>query len=139
MSKTRLELIYQVLDNLGVMVPGQSPTAEIVEKVDGRLDPALSMFAALEIVYVADAGTASPPVDGDIDDAIFLPLADMLAQECAAGFSLAGEPSLKALAVIAEEKLRVIGRPAKTRKLLTTDAQLRGVRHRGHYNVYSDR
>lgn len=124
MSKTRIELIYKILDNLGVMVPNQSPAAETVAKVDGIIDPALSMLAAMEIVYVADAGTGGPPADGEIDDAIFLPLADMLAQECSGGFNLAGDPALKALAVIAEEKLRVIGRPAKTRVLLTTDPTL---------------
>lgn len=124
MSKTRIELIYKILDNLGVMVPGQSPAAETVAKVDGIIDPALSMLAAMEIVYVADAGTPSPPTNGDIDDAIFLPLADMLAQECSGGFNLAGDPALKTLAIIAEEKLRVIGRPAKTRQLLQTPIEL---------------
>ncbi len=125
MAKTRLELVYKVLDNLGVMIPGQSPAAETVSKVDNIIDPALSMFAAMEIVYVADAGTSGPPTNGEIDDAIFLPLADMLAQECSGGFNLAGDPALKTLAIIAEEKLRTIGRPAKTRQLLTTDPFLR--------------
>jgi hypothetical protein len=124
MAKTRIELIYKVLDNLGVMVPNQSPAAETVTKVDDIIDPALSMFAAMEIVYVADAGTPDPPTDGEIDDAIFLPLADMLAQECSGGFNLAGDPAIKALAILAEEKLRIIGRPAKTRVLLTTDPVL---------------
>jgi hypothetical protein len=125
MSKTRIQLIYKVLDNLGVMVPNQSPAAETVSKVDDILDPTLAMLAAMEIVYVADAGTPSPPSDGEIDDAIFLPLADMIAQECSGGFNLAGDPALKTLAILAEEKLRVIGRPANTRALLTTPQELR--------------
>lgn len=134
MSKTRIELIYKVLDNLGVMIPGQSPAAETVSKIDDIIDPALSMFAAMEIVYVADAGTPGPPKGGDIDDAIFLPLADMLAQECSGGFNLAGDPSLKTLAILAEEKLRVIGRPAKSKQFLSTPVELRYQRPGTGYN-----
>lgn len=125
-TKTRRDLIDQVLDNLGVLVIGQAPSDDMVSRVDGLLDAALANLAGREVVYVADAGTAAPPADGEIDETVFLPLADIVAFICAPKFNLAGDASLAALSTRAEENLRVIGRPARTRKTLTTDAQLRG-------------
>lgn len=127
-TKTRRELIDQVLDNVGILVPGQAPSDEMVSKVDTRLDPVLATLAAREIVYVFDAGTPSPPAGGEIDEAIFLALADSIADRVAGAFNLAGDTALKALAVLAEDELRVIGRPARTRRMLRVDAQLRSPR-----------
>lgn len=123
--KTRAELIYQVLDNLGVLVIGQAPSDEMVSRVDGLLDAVLASLAAREIVYVADAGQPSPPSGGQIDMSIFLPLADMVALRCAPQFNLGMDPDIIATAQRAEEELRVIGRPARTRRYLRTDLQLR--------------
>lgn len=124
-SKTRQDLIYQVLDNLGVLVIGQAPSDDMVSRVDSLLDAALASLAAREIVYVADAGTPSPPTGGEFDEAIFLALANMLAFTCAPAFNLAAAADLAAIAQSAEEELRVIGRPARTRRTLTTDLTLR--------------
>jgi hypothetical protein len=128
--KTRRELIDQVLDNLGVLVPGQAPGDESVSRVDALVNPALATLAGLGIVYVADAGNEDPPTDGEIDDAIFIPLASWVAWQCAGAFNLGNDPSLKVLADQAELVLRTLSRPAPTRQLLRTDGQLRGIRTR---------
>ena len=128
MARTRRDLIDQVLDNLGVLVPGQAPGDEAVSRVDGVIDPTLATLAAQAIVYVADAGTPNPPAGGEIDDALFMPLASCIAWSVAGGFNLADSPSLKALQIEAISVLRIIGRPASTRRTLGTDIQLRGYR-----------
>jgi hypothetical protein len=132
--RTRRELIDAVLDNLGVLVPGQAPSNEEVSRVDVMLDPAFAEFAALGSVYVADPGTQDPPTGGQIDLATFGCLSDLLADWMAGAFNQAGNPSLKALAIEAEETLRRIGRPASTRATLKTDWQLRGGRRYAPFN-----
>lgn len=137
MARTRREMIDLVIDNLGVLVPGQSPGDEAVSRVDLIIDPSLATLAALGIVYVADAGTPNPPSGGQIDDSIFIPLGDWIAWQVAGGFNLSDSPSLKALAIEAEKTLRIIGRPASTRRVLTTDLQLSGARIRASLGNYS--
>jgi len=124
-TRTRRELIDAVLDNLGVLVPGQAPSDEEVGRVDSHIDSTIAELEAQEIVYVANAGTASPPNGGEIELAIFNALADCLAWAVAPAFNLAGDPALKVISDQAEETLRRIQRPPRTRKLLTTDIQLR--------------
>ena len=135
MARTRRELIDLILDNLGVLVPGQSPGDEAVSRVDLIIDPSFATLAALDYVYVADAGTPNPPAGGAIDDALFIPLGDWVAWQVAGGFNLSDSPSLKALSIEAEKTLRIIGRPASTRRVLTTDMQLTNRRGRvvGNY------
>jgi hypothetical protein len=111
-------------------VPGQSPSDESVERVDLIIDPSHATLAALGIIYIPDLGTPDPPDGGQIDDAIFLPFADICAWNAAGGFNLAGDPALKVLADQAEKTLRLIGRPASTRQTLRTDLQLSGSRLR---------
>ena len=135
MANTRRDLIDAVLDNLGVLVFGQAPSDEMVARVDDHIDACMAQLAALEIVYVADFGTGGPPSGGAIDDAIFLPLADWVSFAVAAPFGLGADPGLKVLADEAEETLRRIGRPAKTRKTLSTDIQLRAGNRR--YAVFN--
>lgn len=134
-SKTRRELIDAVLDSLGVLIPGQAPSDEAVARVDDVLDPVLAQVAADDILYVQDPGTSNPPSGGQIDLAIFLPLADIVAWNIAGAFNSAGDPSLKVKNDLAEKTLRRIGRPARTRKTLQTDSQLRtGNRRRMPFN-----
>lgn len=132
-TKTRAELISQVLDNLGVLVKGQAPSDEDVSRVDGLMDATFASLEGREVVTIDDPGTASPPTGGAFDLAMFLPLADIVANRCAPSFNLAGDPKLYVLAQQGEEELRVLTRPAQTRKTLTTDAQLRGNRWGRHY------
>jgi hypothetical protein len=130
-SRTRLELIHKVIDNLGVLVPGQSPSAEDVGKVDNVLDAVMASLAAREILFVGDLGTATPPAGGEIDETVFLGAADILADRCAPMFNMAGDAQLKALAIQAEDELRIIGRPPKTRRVLQCDAGVRTQHMRG--------
>jgi len=140
MSQTRRALIDQVLDNLGVLVFGQAPSAEMVARIDDHIDPGMAQLAAEGIVYVADFGTPGPPAGGAIDDAILLPLSDWFAFAAAPPFGLAGDPALKVLSDEAEATLRRIGRPAKTRKMLGTDIQLRaGNRRYASFNFTTGR
>jgi len=48
---------------------------------------------------------------GDFDDAIFLPVADWVANTIAGAFNLAGDPALEVKSQKAEELLRIISRP----------------------------
>lgn len=123
---TRVELIDHVLDNLGVLVPGQASTPEIIEKVDKHIDAIVEMYNNLDgFPYIADVGTASPPDGGEIELMYSLPLSDLIAWQVAPQFNLAGDPALKVAADEAEEMLKRLARPAKTRKVLQTDLQLR--------------
>lgn len=79
--KTRDELIAQVLDELGVVATGQPIAPEDAGVVDGLLDAALATLAADRIVYVGDPG--------QIEDAIFLPLATAVAESCRRPFAVA--------------------------------------------------
>src|SRR5262249_31150933 len=114
--------------NLGVLIPGQSPSDDQVARVDGIIDPTVATLAALGIIYIPDVGTRNPPDGGDIGDEIFLPLADKCAWAAAGGFNQADNPTLKALDSRADDTLRRIGRPASTRRTLSTDIQLSGRR-----------
>jgi hypothetical protein len=130
MAKTRRQLIDTVLGKAGILVPGQSPGDEIVSRVDGYIDPVFAELAALDYYYVSDGGLPNPPSGGDIEDAAFNALADYVLGACAGELNLAGDPAIKVAALEAVVTLRLISRPAKTRPVLTTDAQLRGMRPR---------
>jgi hypothetical protein len=140
MANTRRNLVDAVLDNLGVLVFGQAPSDEMVSRVDGLIDPVFAELAALDIVSISDPGTPNPPSGGNIDDAFFPSLCDYVAFAVAAPFGLGADPALKVLSDQAEETLRRIGRPAKTRKTLTTDIQLRaGNRRYAQFNYTTGR
>jgi|SRR6266403_760713 len=118
MSKTRAELINQILDRLQILVWGQAPSDEDVQKVDRLVDGAVAKLAALQIYYVQDPGSLGP-VDGAIEDEAFLPLADYIAS-----FHLVADARIQALAIIAEGDLRTIAAPARTLKTLRVDPAL---------------
>jgi hypothetical protein len=120
MSKTRAEFVNQCLLNLGILVPGQSTSAENVQKMDGFVDPAFATLVALDIYYVQDAGAAGPS-GGQIEDEAFLPLADWVANKACAGFNLAADQKMQALALLAEDTLRTISAPPRTLRELRVD------------------
>ncbi len=131
-TKTRSELILEALDQLGILVPGQSPSAAIVNKMDGVVDPIMERLAALGIYYVDDYGELGPE-GGSIESSAFISIAAYLANAAAAKFNLAADTKLKALAIEAEQDLRTLARPASTRKFLKTDAGIPTAR-RGRFN-----
>lgn len=118
MSKTRAELINQVLDRLQILVYGQVASDQDVQKVDLLVDTAIAQLAALDIYYVQDPGSLGP-TDGAIEDEAFLALADYIAQ-----FHLIADARIQALAMQAEEDLRIIAAPARTLRTLRVDAAL---------------
>lgn len=126
MSKTRSELINQVLDRLQILVYGQSPSDEDVQKVDRILDGAVAQLARFDIYYVQDPGELGPS-DGAIEDEAFLALADYVAQ-----FHLLADARIQALAMVAEGNLRLLAAPARTLKTLRVDPALRPRRY-GYY------
>lgn len=126
-TKTRRELIDQVLGNMQVLAPGQTPADEDVQRVDGVIDAVVNSLNARDIVYVADPGKPGP-LDGAIDAALFLPLAHCVAKEAGAGFGLGSDPGLTALATEAERHLKTITRPARSRRLMRLDTSLTGTR-----------
>ena len=123
MSKTRAEFVDQCLLNLGILVPGQSTSAENVQKMDGFVDPAFALLASLSIYYVQDGGTAGPS-DGAIEDEAFLPLADWVANKACPAFNLAADAKMQALSMIAEDTLRTLSAPARTRRTLSVEPAL---------------
>jgi hypothetical protein len=136
MSSTRAQAITQALYNLGIIAEGQAVTDDIVNKMDLVVDPCVAEMAAMEIYYVQDAGTANPPSGGDFDDAAFLSICDYLANRAAPAFNRAGDASLQALAMIAEEKLKKISAPTRTKRVLEVDAGARSrriVNYRGGF------
>jgi hypothetical protein len=120
-TKTRQELITEALDQLGIIVPGQAPSATVMNKMDTIIDPVIEELSELGIYYVDDAGEIGP-TGGEIESSAFLSLGAYLANAGAAKFNLPADIKLKALAQEAEQKLRTITRPASTRKFLKTDA-----------------
>jgi len=131
MSKTRAELINQCLYNLGVIAQGQSISDEEVDKMDLIVDAAVAKLAALGIYYVQDVGSLGP-TDGEIEDSAFLPLAAYIANEACAGFNLAADAKMQALATIAEGSLQTLSAPARALRTLRIDPALVTVR-RGTY------
>lgn len=127
MSKTRAELINQCLTNLGILAEGQSISPDLVNKMDGVVDPALSELSALDIFYVQDAGDVGP-TGGEIDDSAFLSLAAYIANAACAAFNLPADQKMQALAALAEQKLITLSRPGRTLRTLRIDPALRARR-----------
>lgn len=118
MSKTRAELIDQALIRLQILVVGQSPSAEDVQKMDGLVDAACARLAALGIYYVSDPGEVGP-TGGSIEDEAFLAIADYVAS-----FHLVADERMQALAILAEDVLRKLAAPPRTLRTLRVDPAL---------------
>lgn len=123
MSKTRAELINQSLVNLGVIAFGQSIDAEMVQKMDTVIDPALSELSDLDIYYVSDQGSVGP-TGGAFDNSAFLSLAAYIANAACAAFNLPADQKMITLSQIAEGKLITLTRPARTLRTLRVDPAL---------------
>jgi hypothetical protein len=79
--KTRDQLIYRALKNLGQIEPGEAPAAEDYAAVDDLVDPLIATLAVNEIYYVADPD--------EIDNEVYLPLARLLANAAGPDFGSA--------------------------------------------------
>lgn len=129
--KTRRQLVDQVLDDLGVLAVGQTPGNEDVSKIDALIDPMVADLAGRDVYYVDTPGQIGA-AGGEIDPAAFLWLSHVLAYLASPAFGLQGDPSFYVLEQRAEDMLRTLARPARTRRTLRTDPILsRGARRYG--------
>lgn len=131
MSYTRAQLINKALGKLGILVEGQAPSDGDVSKMDGVVNGAMALLAALDIYYVADFGQLGP-TGGDIDDAAYLSLATYLARKACEEFNQAADTKMVVEAQMAEAELRVLSRPPRSKARLSIDPALRGG-PRGNY------
>lgn len=114
MSKTREQLVYRALKDLGVLPQGQNPSDEEYDSVDDNVIPVLESLTARDIFYVQD--------EDAIDDSAFLALGRILAWACAAEFGLAADTALASLAQQAEQHLKNIQSQRPTYKVLEVQA-----------------
>lgn len=104
MAKSRDDLIYEALFNLGVLSnPGQIAGTEEYNTVDSQVDPTLEYLIGKDIVFIQD-------VDA-IEDQYFLPLGHVLAAMCRARFGVLGtrdSPEIAALGQKGELDLQAL-------------------------------
>jgi len=114
MSKTKQELMTEVLQNVGSLAAGQAPSAEDADLVNGRIDTVLANLNGRGILGLGDTNS--------FDNAVFDLLAIIVAQWVGPAF---GAPRDMTVILNAEYDLKVIGRPEGVSDLLRTDPVLR--------------
>jgi hypothetical protein len=102
MAKSREDLVYRALYNLGVLPVGQTPGAEEYNSVNALVDPMLEDLTARDVWFERD-------VDA-IEERSFLHLGDILAGRAASVFGMQNDPALAARGVKAEQDLNEIDR-----------------------------
>jgi hypothetical protein len=100
MAKTRQDLVYRALYNLGVLPHGQNPGAEEYSSVDALVDPMVEDLIARDVVHIQD-------VDA-IEEKYFLHLGSVLAGHSAAVFGMQSDPAIAARAQKGEADLQTI-------------------------------
>lgn len=70
-EKTRVELIHRAAKLLALIEPGEAPSTEDYNAIDGLIDPLIEQLAADGVYYVSD--------DNAIELAVFDPLSRILA------------------------------------------------------------
>lgn len=111
--KTRRELVEEAIGVLGVVGAGQAPEVEDVAKVDSKVEATIDDLRARDVYYVSDAE--------EVDTEIFLDLAACLAGNCMADFGMANDPRVTAVAMAAENSLRIKSAQGPTYKTLRVD------------------
>jgi hypothetical protein len=79
--KTRTQLIERALKSIGALEPGEAPSPEDYDTVDGLIDPLLAQLAADQVIYIQD--------DDAIELQFFLPLARLLGNAAGPDFGSA--------------------------------------------------
>jgi hypothetical protein len=79
--KTRDQLIYRALKNLGQVEPGEAAAPEDYSAVDDLVDPLIAQLAFDNIYYISDPD--------EIENEIYLPLARLLANVAGPDFGSA--------------------------------------------------
>lgn len=103
MPKTRADLIRAALEELLIAQAGQPISAEDNAQASSRVDPMLAQLQASSVVYVANPD--------EIDDAVFLPLARILANELGPSYGRVRDPGVMLMAE--RELARVIVPPSE--------------------------
>lgn|SRR3990167_4879679 len=116
LTRTRRELIEQVLENLGAIVAGQPAEVEDVQRLEKYIDPALSAMATNNIYFVGDSE--------EIPNDAFLWVAMVIADFAKSGYGRAGDQTLTRGRLDAEDQLKTLTRPATTRPKLRTEGIL---------------
>lgn len=77
-SKTRDQLIERALKSIGVLEPGEAPSAEDYDTIDDLIDPLIAQLAEDSIATIQDPD--------NIELALFIPLARLLANAAGPDF-----------------------------------------------------
>ena len=110
MSKTRSDLIYRALRNLGVLPQGQTPASEEYQSVSDVLDSLVVELRERDVVLISDIDV--------LDDKFFLPMGMILANAVKDEFGAGADQMLEAKAAQVEGKLRRLEAQSYTRKPL---------------------
>lgn len=130
MSYTRAQVVNQALTKLSIIAEGGAASDGDVSKMDGVVNGAFALLAALDIFYVADFGQLGP-TGGDIADEAFLPLSTWLARKACEAFNQPADAKMEAESRFAEADLRTLSRPPRSKTRLSVDPALRGRGFRG--------
>jgi hypothetical protein len=101
--KTRTQLIHRALASIGALEPGDAPSPEDYNTMDGLVDPLLAQLAADSVVYIDDSEA--------IKLEYFVPLANLLANMAGPDF---GSPVNDAAKARDEHSLRRLSAPQPT-------------------------
>lgn len=100
MSKTRAELIYQTLRNLGALPIGQDPSDEDYNLVNDLIEPVSAMLRERDIYFLVD-----PDV---IPDEAYISLAHVMAAYSASSFGQQSDNRIMELGSVGERQLQEI-------------------------------
>jgi hypothetical protein len=114
-TRTRNELINEILENIGVLAAGQTANVEDTTRVQELLPSVQPMLMAMEIGYIPDFDA--------IPEHSFIPLAAICAYICRIKFGVSGddEAALEKLFSQGVTALKVIYRGKPTYAPLQTD------------------
>jgi hypothetical protein len=98
--KTRADLVYKTLRNLGVLPQGQAASAEEYNQVNALVEPMIEDLAARDIITIASTAI--------FEDRYFLALAHVLAGHAQSDFGMQNDPALTARYLKGEVDLKDI-------------------------------
>src|SRR5688572_28607176 len=100
--KTRAELIREVLETLGALAVGQTPSSEDYNAIDNRIEPILNELRARRVIDIPDAE--------EFEDEVFLALADVVTGYSASAYvaSQIRGMDMETFRLRAESRLRYI-------------------------------
>lgn len=107
MPKTRGDLCAEVLDQLGMVGAGQTPSPDDLDKVDLLLDAVFNELQRRNVVYISARGAYAQPSTGSIPDEFFLALAQAATKSVATKFG-ASFGDFSAIATDGEGRLRAM-------------------------------